>query len=72
MKITKKHTKIVLMLFIGGLLGWEVLTIAFGEDATISECIWMFLKSNPFRYVAVLSFGVLLGHFFWQNKKGSK
>lgn len=69
-KIKAKTTRIVLVATILGLLGWELLTIGYGESATISEVIWEYLSgNNPFKWVMVFAVGLLAGHLLWQQPK---
>lgn len=45
--------------------GYDVYAYFFGDSATISEWFWVHSKEWP---IIPLSFGVLVGHLFWNSK----
>jgi len=65
MKVTKRQTGIVMLTLIGVALVWEVVAVAIGQAATISEWTWALAVNYPLVPFLV---GVLMGHLFWQRR----
>lgn len=65
MTIGPKQTRIA-MLALGALaLAWEVVALACGESATISEFVWSVSENQLF----VFACGMLAGHFFFRKRR---
>jgi len=64
-RLTRKHTAIVMPVLIGLALAWEFLVLGMGEQATISEWVWS-LTRNPLVPFVV---GMLMGHFFFPKQR---
>lgn len=62
-------------LYLAGMLGYEFLVLGHKIDGpTISEMVWSTVRGRPWLSailcVSFLStFGLLMGHFFWQASK---
>ncbi len=65
MRLKAKHTRAFLAVVLVLMLGYEGATIAWGDNATISEVIWTVSAGRPI--VPFLS-GMLMGHFFFTPK----
>lgn len=62
----REMTTIIIIAATVILIGYDVFAFIFaGADATISVVIWEASKDFP---MVPFGFGVLMGHFFWQNK----
>ncbi len=63
MKITPKHTSIVMWALLISAGVYEIFSVVFGTAATESEWVWRMIQTPIF----TLACGVLVGHFFWQR-----
>ncbi len=60
MRLQRRQTAVVMAVLVLVALVWEGLTLAFGQQATISELVWG-IRSPLLPFVA----GVLVGHFWF-------
>jgi hypothetical protein len=62
---TESSTRLLLLLNVLFLVGWDILAIRFGGgDASISQVTFQFARDHPMVAVAV---GVVVGHIFWRD-----
>lgn len=60
----RKYLFLLACLVVGGYELYALVTPAEGD--TISEIVWHFARRYP---ILPFAFGVLMGHFFWQENR---
>lgn len=64
-RLSPQHTVVVMSVLVGLALVWEILTLALGQNATISEFVWTLSENTLFVFAA----GFLMGHWFFPKSR---